>query len=200
MSDLRKDILSQAGWGVANQAEIHYAQTRPIPLHTYRQHRLPLTTDCSGFVTCCYYAAGAPDPNGLGYSGQGFTGSLIGHLPEIAHHEAEAGDIVVFGPGDGDHAVILLDPGTVPDPRVISHGTEDDPHIQPLSIEVNSHPPPTRFLRGVPPQKVGPVKTWNVVNGSGELLGEKIKHPVRWALAHPKSFRKWWNVSFKRLT
>ena len=35
---------------------------------------LPLTTDCSGFVTVCYFLAGAPDPNGLDYSGEGLGG------------------------------------------------------------------------------------------------------------------------------
>ena len=37
---------------------------------------LPLTTGCSGFVTICFYEAGAPDPNGLDYSGLGYTGTL----------------------------------------------------------------------------------------------------------------------------
>ncbi|MHB8469552.1 MAG: Hint domain-containing protein [Gaiellaceae bacterium] len=46
------------------------SEMRPIPL----ARTLPLTTDCSGFVTLCYHLAGAPDPNGRGYDGQGWTG------------------------------------------------------------------------------------------------------------------------------
>jgi hypothetical protein len=197
---LRSEIIAQAEWGIREQPQIHYAETRPIPLRTYKAHRVPLTTDCSGYVTCCYFAAGAPDPNGLEYSGQGFTGSLLGHLPEIPKAQAEAGDIVVFGPGEGDHAVILLEPGTVADPKIASHGTEANPSVQLLSQEIAGQPDPTRFLRGVPPAHVGPTPTWNVVNGNGEVIGARVKHPVRWALRHPRSFRKFWTVTFKRLT
>ena len=46
----------------------------------HEPRRLPLTTDCSGFVTLCYAWAGAPDPRGLGYSGQGWTGTLLANL------------------------------------------------------------------------------------------------------------------------
>lgn len=64
----RARIVAWAMKGVADTAQIHYAQIRPIP----HQWRLPMTTDCSGFVTLCYQLAGAPDPNGQRYDGQGY--------------------------------------------------------------------------------------------------------------------------------
>jgi hypothetical protein len=62
---VREQIVANAQWGIANEPQIHYEQLRPIDgLKTPR--KLPLHTDCSGFVTLCYAWAGAPDPNGLG--------------------------------------------------------------------------------------------------------------------------------------
>ena len=62
---MRAKIVAAARWGIEHEPQIHYAEARPFPL----TRALPLTTDCSGFVTLCYFLAGAPDPNGLDYSG-----------------------------------------------------------------------------------------------------------------------------------
>ena len=76
MATVRHQIVTAALWGIANEPQIHYGEIRPIPL----ARTLPLTTDCSGFVTVCYFLAGAPDPNGLDYSGEGWTGTLLRNL------------------------------------------------------------------------------------------------------------------------
>ena len=119
MATLRTKIVAAARWGIANEPRIHYGELRPMPLARV----LPLTTDCSGFVTLCYYLAGAPDPNGLGYSGQGWTGTLLRHLP--ATDAPRPGDIVVFGAYPGRHCAIALTGG--PDPLLASHGMERGP-------------------------------------------------------------------------
>jgi hypothetical protein len=124
---LRPKIVAAARWGIANEPRIHYGELRPVPFG----RRLPLTTDCSGFVTLCYYLAGAPDPNGLGYSGQGWTGTLLDHLPRVA--EPRPGDIVVFGAYPGKHCAIALEAG--PDPLLASHGMERGPVAIRLSAE-----------------------------------------------------------------
>ena len=54
---IRTQIVANARWGVAHEPEIHYAKTRPIDGHGHAR-KLPLTTDCSGFVTDCYEWAG----------------------------------------------------------------------------------------------------------------------------------------------
>ena len=103
---------------------------------------LPLTTDCSGFVTLCYYLAGAPDPNGLGYSGQGWTGTLLRHLP--ATDAPRPGDIVVFGAYPGRHCAIALTGG--PDPLLASHGMERGPVAIRFSAETAIQRVPATWL------------------------------------------------------
>jgi cell wall-associated NlpC family hydrolase len=142
VTSLRAKIVAAARWGIANEPRIHYGEIRPVPL----ARRLPLTTDCSGFVTICYYLAGAPDPNGLDYDGQGWTATLLGHLPRTT--ELRRGDIVVWGAYPGRHCAIVLDPGD--DPLLASHGQERGPIEIPLSIESRLQPATVTWLRGVP--------------------------------------------------
>jgi hypothetical protein len=143
---LRDSIVAHARWGVANESQIHYKQSRPID-GLDEVHKLPLFTDCSGFVTDCYKWAGAPDPNGQGYNGAGFTGTLLTHLPHIDVHDAIPGDLVVFGPGTGEHVVVIVEGGA--SPVVVSHGQEAGPLLISLAQEANAHKPPTIALRGI---------------------------------------------------
>ena len=121
MTSIRQKIVTAARWGIANEPWIHYGEVRPIPLG----RTLPLTTDCSGFVTVCYFLAGAPDPNGLDYDGEGWTGTLLRHLAHIPRDEARLGDLVVWGRYPGRHVAIVLEIGD--DPLLCSHGQERGP-------------------------------------------------------------------------
>jgi hypothetical protein len=118
---VRAEIVEVARWGIRNAARIHYTEARPMPL----RRGLPLATDCSGFATLCYYLAGAPDPNGLGYIGQGYTGTLLRHLPHVPQDKARPGDLVVWGRYPGHHCALVLEPGD--DPLLASHGSESGP-------------------------------------------------------------------------
>lgn len=142
---LRDAIVENALWGVDNEPQIHYRQSRPID-GLDQPRKLPLYTDCSGFVTDCYKWAGAPDPNGLNYSGQGFTGTLLDHLEHIGPAEIEPGDLVVFGSHPGEHVVIVAAAGM--NPMVVSHGQERGPIKVRLSVEAAAHQSPMTFLRG----------------------------------------------------
>ena len=138
---MRRKIVAAARWGIANEPRIHYGEVRP----RRRGRTLPRTTDCSGFVTVCYFLAGAPDPNGLGYSGAGYTGTLLGHL---AHGRAGApGDIVVWGAYPGRHCAIVLEAGD--DPLLASHGSERGPIAIRYSEECRLQPPVVTWLDGV---------------------------------------------------
>ena len=106
-------------WAAAHEPQIHYRQSRPIDGRG-DPFKLPLFTDCSGSITCFYEWAGAPDPNGLGFSGQGLTGTLLGHLPHISRRAVQPADLVVFDSGDGHHVCIVVEAG--PDPGLVSHG------------------------------------------------------------------------------
>lgn len=143
---LREAIVANAEWGIAHEPQIHYAELRPIDA-LREPRRLPLTTDCSGFVTLCYAWAGAPDPNGLGYSGQGWTGTLLAHLQPVAAAAVEPGDLVVFGPPPGNHVALVLEPGE--DPLLCSHGQERGPVAVALSVESSYQPQPATWLRGL---------------------------------------------------
>ncbi len=100
----RQKIVAYCEWGIANAAQIHYAQVRPIPL-AHPKH-LPLITDCSGFATLAYKAAGAPDPNGNHYSGAGFTGTLMKHGRKVT--KPQPGDLIIYGAFPGHHVTIFM--------------------------------------------------------------------------------------------
>ena len=137
----RKAIVSQAKWGVSHGGSIHYEQLRPID-GIHQVHKLPLRTDCSGFVTLCYKWAGAPDPNGLNYSGYGYTGSLLSHLHGITKGQLLPGDVIVYGDYPGHHTVLYIGGG-----MVISQGKEDDPHEYTIEAMDEKMYGPTHYLR-----------------------------------------------------
>lgn len=141
---LRAQIVAGARWGIANEAQIHYVQARPIDgLHHARQ--LPLRTDCSGFATLCYAWAGAPDPNGLGYSGLGYTGTMLRRMTAIPLAAVQPGDLVVWGPPPGHHVAIVLETGGA-DPLLCSHGQERGPLELRFSDESRHQPQPATWL------------------------------------------------------
>lgn len=127
----RSALVKWARWGINHNAEIHYTEgpTRDDYLHGARGH-LPISTDCSGFVTYCYWASGLPDPSGLGYRYLGYTGTLLANaykhgrvLTNLAL--ARPGDLIVIGPGTGWHVTICIEAGA--DPIVATHGSEPGP-------------------------------------------------------------------------
>jgi cell wall-associated NlpC family hydrolase len=135
----RTAVTKWAQWGVAHEPEVHYSET--TVRDDYLQGKagtLPLTTDCSGFVTYCYWAAGLPDPSGLGYRWLGYTGTLLANAAAHGHitsdvSKALPGDPIVIGPGTGWHVVICVEAGV--DPTVDSHGQESGPSHQQLSVD-----------------------------------------------------------------
>jgi hypothetical protein len=163
-ASVREKIVENALWGVRHESQIHYEQSRPIDGIGHK-HKLPLRTDCSGFVTDCYNWAKAPDPNGLGYNGLGYTGTLLNHLQHIRRSEAEPGDLVVFGPGTGHHVVVIVGDGA--DPEIVSHGQERGPMKMRLSEEAAFQSPPLTFLRSR-----GPHVTFNEADEEEE--GEQL--------------------------
>ncbi len=93
------------------------------------------------------FLADAPDPNGLGYSGEGWTGTLLRHLAHIAQGETHRGDLVVWGGYPGRHVAIVLEPGA--DPLLCSHGQERGPFAIRFSDESRYQPPRVTWLRGL---------------------------------------------------
>ncbi|NMO19078.1 hypothetical protein HPC49_15605 [Pyxidicoccus fallax] len=134
---LRSKIVEEARWGLSNAGGIHYKQLRPMD-GIHQRRKLPLDTDCSGFVTLCYKWAGASDPNGLGYNGQGYTGTLLGHLTRVPRSQARPGDLVLWARnGRGEHVSLVLEPGS--DPLLVSHGEESGPYTVRFSVSHRYH-------------------------------------------------------------
>ncbi len=131
VSSQRAALVKWAKWGVTNNAAIHYTEDtrRDDYLHGAKAH-LPIWTDCSGWVTYCYWAAGLPDPSGLDFAYLGYTGTLLANAAKqgsITTNLAAArpGDPIVIGPGTGWHVTICVASGA--DPIVVSHGSEPGP-------------------------------------------------------------------------
>ena len=141
---VRDEIVAAARWGIRHERRIHYGEVRPIPL----TWQLPLTTDCSGFATLCYWLAGADDPNGRGYDGSGWTGTLLRGMSHVSPHAVEPGDLVVWGRYPGHHVAIVLECGH--DPLLCSHGQERGPMEIRYSVECRYQPPTTTWLSSLP--------------------------------------------------
>lgn len=129
----RQGMVSACEWAIAHRTRIHYGQIRPIPVNL-TPFSLPFTTDCSGFVTLMAKWSGNPDPNGNGFDGQGYTGTMLTHLLHIPLGNTWRGDLVVLGAYPGLHVVALLQGGSQDaDPAVASHGSGVGPERYSLS-------------------------------------------------------------------
>lgn len=126
MEDSRRGlIVSEAMWGVDNAGVLTYRQYRPMA-DSLRDAMAAMRTDCSSYATLCYKAAGAPDPNGFGYNGYGYTGTLEQHGDRVA--EPAPGDLAFYGRGTiSGHVAICIGDGLV-----ASFGSEPGPRILPL--------------------------------------------------------------------
>jgi NlpC/P60 family len=146
----RRELVRLGRHCAENQATIHYAETRPIPIDV-APGDYNFTTDCSGFVTILARWAGLPDPNGRHYDGSGNTRTLLDNLTHIDKSQTWRGDLCVFGKYPGEHVVLLLEGGTrQDDPQVVSHGQEAGPLIVNLSAEIQAHAPEQTYLRIMP--------------------------------------------------
>jgi hypothetical protein len=128
----RDKVIEQLRWLLANHDQVFYGQVRPVALARFRDHLLPITSDCSGSIIGANFAAGAPDPGGNNYDGSGNTASFLLHLTHITRAQLRPADIVVFGALPGDHAVCVLDSAL----NVYTHGhagVPDDPSISTLA-------------------------------------------------------------------
>jgi hypothetical protein len=132
----RAQLVAHAKWAVANGAQIHYAETRPMD-HLHQIRALPWTSDCSEFVTTLYCWVGAPDPNGLNYNGEGYTGTLLDHGITIPLFQAQPGDVIIWGYGTGHHTALIVEAGTANngDPHIVSQGSEVGPLFETVTQE-----------------------------------------------------------------
>jgi peptidoglycan hydrolase-like protein with peptidoglycan-binding domain len=129
----RHKVVATAFCGYDNRDSIHYTQDgrRMEGVRTHlKPPKFPSYEDCSSFATWCYWAAGAPDPNGLGYNGQGYTGTQVQHGKTT--NDLRPGDLVFYGAGSvPGHVAVYVGNG-----KVVSHGSENGPYL--LAIDYRS--------------------------------------------------------------
>ncbi|MET7472945.1 peptidoglycan-binding domain-containing protein [Streptomyces sp. NPDC005648] len=147
-AQVRQEMVANSLWGVQHNADIHYSQTRPMPIGIPKDH-LPFSTDCSGFATLMAKWSGAGDPNGSGFDGDGYTGTMLDHCEHISASETQPGDFVVFGAHPGTHVVVLVESAAGGLAAMcVSHGQEAGPLHVSLEDEAKSHAgEPLTYLR-----------------------------------------------------
>lgn len=149
-ADKKRQVMTRwARWSISNHVHFTYSEGAD------RGHMvaseigsLPQICDCSGFVTGLAKWAGAGDPNGLGYSPVGYTGTLLEHCNKINPSDARMGDLIVYGPGTGTHVVYILERLPKNDFYVASQGGMTlDPSRQLHSTNLAYFDDVARFLR-----------------------------------------------------
>lgn len=122
----------------ANKGKIHYSQFRPLtslgdsPTNGF-------TTDCSGLVISAFYWADlwcafkVKDPGGYGYTGWGYTGSILStnktrRVP--LDRTFFIGDMALYGPSFSrtTHVTVCRQGGTMMQSVWTSHGSEAGPY------------------------------------------------------------------------
>jgi hypothetical protein len=102
----RKRVVEIAKQSLGRTQDFTYDMIRPIPASLQGR----VKTDCSGFVTLCYKEAGAPDPNGNGYNGQGSTATLWAYGKPVS--KPQPGDLVLYGSpsvaGSSAHVCVVI--------------------------------------------------------------------------------------------
>lgn len=93
--DVRQKIVDAGFFWYGNRMTISYSQMRPFQMR--KPPFIPTRWDCSAFVTNCYYAGGAPDPTGRGYSGFGYTGDMWTRGRKVSFSNIRIGDLILYG-------------------------------------------------------------------------------------------------------
>jgi hypothetical protein len=133
IADVRAELAAYCRDCLANTGRIHYQQIRPIGCFGVAPSS-GFTTDCSGHSTCAFYwprkvtGVAVPDPNGRGYDGYGYTGTLINN--PSASPPYQIGDLAIYGPSmsSTSHVVTCYEPGASSDALWLSHGSEEAPY------------------------------------------------------------------------
>jgi len=128
---IRESIVAAARkaldkYGPGAQNIYRYQQKRPMPPTLFPKSLEQagptlVFLDCSAFVTLCYKAAGANDPNGSGYNGSGYTGTLAANGKKT--NDPQPGDLVMYGPAPTySHVAVYIGGG-----RAIGIGSDPGP-------------------------------------------------------------------------
>jgi hypothetical protein len=155
---IRDRMVAEQAWGLANADKIHYPPhddrapgETAAAIERWKEHELPIMLDCSEYATCIAAGAGADDPTKTEWGAKGpvYTGTLLTGCREIQKNQLKPGDFVVFGPGTGEHACVVLSVEDPDEPMLTSHGKDVGPLQISLTEESHAHDDPVRFLASV---------------------------------------------------
>jgi len=122
-----------------HKGKIRYSQFRPLTSLGDPPEK-GFTTDCSGLVISAFYWANLftkkfkiKDPGGYGYSGWGYTGSILSTNKSrrvALNKKFFIGDMALYGPSMGHttHVTICRRGGGTMDSLWTSHGSEAGPY------------------------------------------------------------------------
>lgn len=119
--------------GYNYRGHIHYTQG-PARMDIVRHKRMPpwhgdIWEDCSSSVTAWFWIGKLPDPNHLGYNGQGYTGTLAVHGVRVTF--PKPGDFAFYKPPYPYGHVAMCVGYQNGVPMVVSHGGESGPSYVP---------------------------------------------------------------------
>jgi hypothetical protein len=100
-----------------------------------RRIHINFDEDCSSAYTGCCWIAGIPDPNGRGYDGYGFTGTMIRNGRRV--DTPQPADAVFYGRdrnGNPTHVAMYVGGG-----KVISHGSSAGPLLLDIRYRHDQH-------------------------------------------------------------
>lgn len=111
-SSARDEVVRWAKYASEHASKFRYGPARPDTFPDY-ETASGIESDCSRFVIDTFKMAGADDPSGNGFSGQGTTVQLEAHGKPTSN--PRPGDLILYGPkgasGDNAHVQILIGPG-----------------------------------------------------------------------------------------
>lgn len=139
IAKIRKEIVDAWAYWTEHKSITYYIQRRPMRL--IEPPQLISGADCSEFFTIGHWAGGAVDPNGRGYDGEGYTGTLMGHGTKCRLDELDAGDAIMYGyttsPSDAfPYGSPTHVAGYDGDAGVYSMGHQGDPTHRPIEYGI----------------------------------------------------------------
>ena len=116
-----------------HEPAIHYTQEMTLRMQGVTERiyppDYPRYADCSSFATWCYFVSGWPDPNGVGYNGTGYTGTLVEHGRQVS--SPVPSDLAFYG-NPISHVAVC-----VSSTQVVSHGQESGPALYSLGYRTD---------------------------------------------------------------